>query len=186
MRDMDGIVRVACRDTGKTRALSVCSRLPLLKAGVDAVFGEILVTLAKMDWIIKHGQAALAPSRRAGNLLLAHKVTTVRWPGGLAGDPGHSSREGPLRAPRHDARPRLMELLVPQPHLAYPRLPLRGQHGRRQVLGASRVVLLVVHWRDPGVPPGVWAERGCRAAGNLPAGRGGDGDAQSARQAYHM
>lgn len=42
------------------------------------MFGEILVTLAKMDWIIKHGQAALAPSRRAGNLLLAHKISTVR------------------------------------------------------------------------------------------------------------
>lgn len=46
-------------------------------SGVDAVFGEILVTLAKIDWIIRHGQKALVPSRRAGNLLLAHKVSSV-------------------------------------------------------------------------------------------------------------
>ena len=50
----------------------------ILIQGVDAVFGEILVTLAKMDWIIKHGRTALKPSQRAGNLLLAHKITTVR------------------------------------------------------------------------------------------------------------
>jgi len=81
------------------------SSFALLKSGVDAVFGEILVTLAKMDWIIKHGQAALAPSRRAGNLLLAHKVTTVGWPGGLAGGPGHSSRKRSTTSPSERRSP---------------------------------------------------------------------------------
>ncbi|KAL7425233.1 Meiotic Sister-Chromatid recombination aldehyde dehydrogenase [Cryptotrichosporon argae] len=63
VRDMDAIIAVACRDTGKTR--------------VDAVFGEILTTLSKIDWLIKHGEATLKPERRPGNLLLAHKVSTV-------------------------------------------------------------------------------------------------------------
>ncbi|CAD6581237.1 MAG: Meiotic Sister-Chromatid recombination aldehyde dehydrogenase, partial [Tremellales sp. Tagirdzhanova-0007] len=65
MRDMDGIVRVACRDTGKT--------------GVDAVFGEILTTLAKIDWLVKHGEKVIAPQPRPGNLLLAHKISTVHY-----------------------------------------------------------------------------------------------------------
>ncbi|ORY34610.1 putative meiotic recombination-related protein [Naematelia encephala] len=63
VRDMDIIVRVACRDTGKTR--------------VDAVFGEILTTLSKLDWLIKYGEDTLKPSRKPGNLLLAHKVSDV-------------------------------------------------------------------------------------------------------------
>ncbi|KAK4689881.1 hypothetical protein P7C73_g247, partial [Tremellales sp. Uapishka_1] len=65
LRDMDGIVRVACRDTGKTR--------------VDAVFGEILTSLSKIDWLIKHGERALKPSGRPTNLLLAHKVSEVHY-----------------------------------------------------------------------------------------------------------
>nr|ODN86772.1 meiotic Sister-Chromatid recombination aldehyde dehydrogenase [Cryptococcus depauperatus CBS 7841] len=65
IRDMDSIVAVACRDTGKTN--------------VDAVFGEILTTLSKIDWLINHGEKCLTPSRRAGNLLLAHKVSQVHY-----------------------------------------------------------------------------------------------------------
>ncbi|KAK8849768.1 hypothetical protein IAR55_005104 [Kwoniella newhampshirensis] len=65
LRDMEGIVRVACRDTGKTE--------------VDAVFGEILTTLSKLDWLINHGEKTLSPQARAGNLLLAHKVSKVHY-----------------------------------------------------------------------------------------------------------
>ncbi|WVW87035.1 hypothetical protein I302_109091 [Kwoniella bestiolae CBS 10118] len=65
LRDMEGIVRVACRDTGKTE--------------VDAVFGEILTTLSKLDWLIKHGEKTISPSARPGNLLLAHKVSKVHY-----------------------------------------------------------------------------------------------------------
>ncbi|OCF34338.1 meiotic Sister-Chromatid recombination aldehyde dehydrogenase [Kwoniella heveanensis BCC8398] len=65
LRDMEGIVKVACRDTGKTE--------------VDAVFGEILTTLSKLDWLIKHGEKTISPDARAGNLLLAHKVSKVHY-----------------------------------------------------------------------------------------------------------
>lgn len=64
LRDMDAIVDVAVRDTGKTR--------------VDAVFGEILTTFAKIDWLLKHGEKALQPETRSGSLLLAHKISKVR------------------------------------------------------------------------------------------------------------
>lgn len=60
---MSDIVAVAVRDTGKTR--------------VDAVFGEILTTLAKIDWLISDGEATLAPSKRKRTLLLAHKNSEV-------------------------------------------------------------------------------------------------------------
>ena len=63
---------------GLLRADPLCLCL-VLTTGVDAVFGEILVTLAKIDWIINHGEAALKPSKRAGNLLLAHKVSHVHY-----------------------------------------------------------------------------------------------------------
>ncbi|WVF68391.1 hypothetical protein IAT40_003156 [Kwoniella sp. CBS 6097] len=65
LKDMEGIVRVACRDTGKTE--------------VDAVFGEILTTLSKLDWLIKYGEKTLSPDARPGNLLLAHKVSKVHY-----------------------------------------------------------------------------------------------------------
>ncbi|KZV89342.1 ALDH-like protein [Exidia glandulosa HHB12029] len=57
--------RVACRDTGKTM--------------VDAVLGEILTTLAKMDWIIKHGENELRPQKRRGNFILMHKTSYVYY-----------------------------------------------------------------------------------------------------------
>ncbi|KAK6908563.1 meiotic Sister-Chromatid recombination aldehyde dehydrogenase [Kwoniella mangroviensis CBS 8886] len=65
LRDIEDIVRVACRDTGKTE--------------VDAVFGEILTTLSKLDWLIKHGEKTITPSARPGNLLLAHKISKVHY-----------------------------------------------------------------------------------------------------------
>ncbi|WVQ84432.1 hypothetical protein IAT38_006584 [Cryptococcus sp. DSM 104549] len=65
VRDMQAIVDVACRDTGKTQ--------------VDAVFGEILTTLSKVDWLLKYGEGVLGPQKRAGNLLLAHKVSKVHY-----------------------------------------------------------------------------------------------------------
>lgn len=57
------IVEACCLDSGKTR--------------VDASFGEILVTCEKLQWTIKHGEAALKPSRRPTNLLMAYKRNTV-------------------------------------------------------------------------------------------------------------
>ncbi|SCV03382.1 LAME_0H09978g1_1 [Lachancea meyersii CBS 8951] len=52
LENQDLIARVACRDSGKTM--------------LDASMGEILVTLEKLQWIIKHGKKALQPSKRPG------------------------------------------------------------------------------------------------------------------------
>ncbi|SCU88439.1 LAFA_0E12706g1_1 [Lachancea sp. 'fantastica'] len=52
LENQDAIARVACRDSGKTM--------------LDASMGEILVTLEKVQWIIKHGKKALQPSKRPG------------------------------------------------------------------------------------------------------------------------
>ncbi|KAK9460222.1 Aldehyde/histidinol dehydrogenase [Lipomyces oligophaga] len=59
------IVRLACRDSGKTM--------------IDAALGEILVTLEKLSWTIKHGEQALQPSKRIGpaNLLIRYKRAEV-------------------------------------------------------------------------------------------------------------
>lgn len=59
----EDIVQACCLDSGKTK--------------IDACFGEILVTVEKLQWTIKHGQRALAPSRRGTNLLMAYKSNTV-------------------------------------------------------------------------------------------------------------
>jgi acyl-CoA reductase-like NAD-dependent aldehyde dehydrogenase len=46
---------------------------------IDAQLGEILVTAEKLQWTIKHGEAALRPSRRPTNLLLSYKKGTVHY-----------------------------------------------------------------------------------------------------------
>ncbi|KKA28945.1 hypothetical protein TD95_004670 [Thielaviopsis punctulata] len=61
----DDICRVACLDSGKTL--------------VDAQLGEIMVTAEKLSWTLKHGEAALSPSRRPTNLLLMYKRNEVRY-----------------------------------------------------------------------------------------------------------
>ncbi|XDT40099.1 Aldehyde dehydrogenases cysteine active site [Nakaseomyces glabratus] len=52
LENQDLIAKVACRDSGKTM--------------LDASMGEILVTLEKIQWILKHGPSTLEPSRRPG------------------------------------------------------------------------------------------------------------------------
>ncbi|KAJ9631226.1 Meiotic Sister-Chromatid recombination aldehyde dehydrogenase [Knufia peltigerae] len=59
----DEIVTACCLDSGKTK--------------IDACFGEILVTVEKLQWTIKHGEQALRPSRRPTNLLMCYKSNTV-------------------------------------------------------------------------------------------------------------
>ncbi|KAL2016297.1 hypothetical protein VTK56DRAFT_3896 [Thermocarpiscus australiensis] len=63
--NQEEICRVACLDSGKTM--------------VDAQLGEILVTVEKLQWTIKHGEKALRPSRRPTNLLMAYKRNTVYY-----------------------------------------------------------------------------------------------------------
>ncbi|EXJ72722.1 NAD-dependent aldehyde dehydrogenase [Cladophialophora psammophila CBS 110553] len=57
------IVAACCLDSGKTK--------------IDACFGEILVTVEKLQWTIKHGARALYRSRRPTNLLMCYKSNTV-------------------------------------------------------------------------------------------------------------
>lgn len=54
----EDIARVACRDSGKTK--------------LDALMGEIMVTLEKLSWIISNGERTLRPLQRPGpsNLLI--------------------------------------------------------------------------------------------------------------------
>lgn len=59
------IVQAACLDSGKTK--------------IDASFGEILVTVEKLQWTIKHGERALAPSARPTNLLMCYKNNLVTY-----------------------------------------------------------------------------------------------------------
>ena len=59
------ISRVACLDSGKTM--------------IDASLGEILVTVEKLKWTIRHGEKALRPESRPGNFLMMYKKNEVRW-----------------------------------------------------------------------------------------------------------
>lgn len=61
----DELVRAACLDSGKTR--------------VDALFGEVLVTVEKLKWTIDHGEKALSAEQRPRNLLMFYKQNEVRY-----------------------------------------------------------------------------------------------------------
>lgn len=65
LENQETIARMACLDSGKTM--------------VDASLGEILVTVEKLRWTIRHGEESLKSERRAGNLLMAYKWHEVVW-----------------------------------------------------------------------------------------------------------
>ncbi|CAK4031634.1 aldehyde dehydrogenase [Lecanosticta acicola] len=65
LENEEDIVRAACRDSGKTRT--------------DAIFGEVLVTVEKIKWTIKHGEKALRPDKRPTNLLMFYKDNEIRY-----------------------------------------------------------------------------------------------------------
>ena len=44
---------------------------------IDATLGEILVTVEKLRWTLRHGEKALKPSSRPTNLLMMYKKNTV-------------------------------------------------------------------------------------------------------------
>lgn len=46
---------------------------------IDATLGEILVTVEKLRWILRHGEKALRPSKRPTNLLMMYKKNEVRY-----------------------------------------------------------------------------------------------------------
>ncbi|EEB05467.1 aldehyde dehydrogenase [Schizosaccharomyces japonicus yFS275] len=59
LKNQDKYAEIACKDTGKTL--------------VDAAFGEILVTLQKIDWTLEHGEDSLQTTRRPESLLTSYK-----------------------------------------------------------------------------------------------------------------
>ncbi|PBP28337.1 aldehyde dehydrogenase [Diplocarpon rosae] len=61
--NQEDICRVSCLDSGKTM--------------IDATLGEILVTVEKLRWTLRHGEKALKPSHRPTNLLMMYKKNTV-------------------------------------------------------------------------------------------------------------
>lgn len=61
----EDICKAACKDSGKTM--------------VDAQLGEILVTVEKIQWTLKHGEAALRPSYRPTNFLMSYKKNSVHY-----------------------------------------------------------------------------------------------------------
>jgi delta 1-pyrroline-5-carboxylate dehydrogenase len=65
LENQEAIARVACLDSGKTM--------------VDASLGEILVTVEKLRWVIKHGEESLKNEDRPGNMLMGYKWHEVMW-----------------------------------------------------------------------------------------------------------
>ncbi|CZT47763.1 probable betaine aldehyde dehydrogenase [Rhynchosporium secalis] len=65
LNNQEEICRVACLDSGKTM--------------IDATLGEILVTVEKLRWTLRHGEKALRPSSRPTNLLMMYKKNKVTY-----------------------------------------------------------------------------------------------------------
>ncbi|EMD96226.1 hypothetical protein COCC4DRAFT_184557 [Bipolaris maydis ATCC 48331] len=63
LENQEAIARVACLDSGKTM--------------VDASLGEILVTVEKLRWTIKHGENSLKSEKRDTNFLMMYKWNEV-------------------------------------------------------------------------------------------------------------
>jgi acyl-CoA reductase-like NAD-dependent aldehyde dehydrogenase len=59
------IIRTACLDSGKTR--------------VDALFGEVLVTVEKIKWMLDHGEEFLSVDKRSTNFLMFYKNNEIRY-----------------------------------------------------------------------------------------------------------
>ena len=72
LENQDTICQVSARDSGK----------PL----VDAAFGEILVTLEKIKWLLKEGERWLKPEKRSAGLMMFYKSARVEYhPVGVMG-----------------------------------------------------------------------------------------------------
>jgi delta 1-pyrroline-5-carboxylate dehydrogenase len=65
LQNQEVIARVACLDSGKTM--------------VDASLGEILVTVEKLRWTIKHGEASLKGEKRDTSFLMMYKWNEVTY-----------------------------------------------------------------------------------------------------------
>jgi acyl-CoA reductase-like NAD-dependent aldehyde dehydrogenase len=65
LNNQEVIARIACLDSGKTM--------------VDASLGEILVTVEKLRWTIKHGEKSLKSEQRDTSFLMMYKSNEVIW-----------------------------------------------------------------------------------------------------------
>ena len=72
LENMDTICTVCCRDSGKTV--------------LDAMVGELTVTLEKLRWTCAEGEKSLQPEYRSSGLMNLHKTSRVEWtPVGVVG-----------------------------------------------------------------------------------------------------
>jgi len=72
LENSETIVTVACRESGKTM--------------IDAMVGELTVTLEKLRWTVIHGERYLLPEYRDSGLMNTHKTSRVEWvPVGVVG-----------------------------------------------------------------------------------------------------
>eukprot|EP00441_Pelagodinium_beii_P036691 CAMPEP_0197626216 /NCGR_PEP_ID=MMETSP1338-20131121/5285_1 /TAXON_ID=43686 ORGANISM="Pelagodinium beii, Strain RCC1491" /NCGR_SAMPLE_ID=MMETSP1338 /ASSEMBLY_ACC=CAM_ASM_000754 /LENGTH=631 /DNA_ID=CAMNT_0043196739 /DNA_START=30 /DNA_END=1925 /DNA_ORIENTATION=+ len=72
LENMDTICTVACRDSGKTV--------------IDAMVGELTVTLEKLRWTVANGEQYLLPEYRDSGLMNLHKTSRLEWvPVGVVG-----------------------------------------------------------------------------------------------------
>ena len=68
----EDICRISARDSGKTTT--------------DAAFGEVLVTLEKLAWLVNEGEQWLRPETRSAGRMLFYKRARVEWhPRGVVG-----------------------------------------------------------------------------------------------------
>jgi len=72
LENSETIVTVACRESGKTM--------------IDAMVGELTVTLEKLRWTTMYGEQYLTPEYRDSGLMNLHKTSRVEWvPVGVVG-----------------------------------------------------------------------------------------------------
>lgn len=72
LENAETIATVACRESGKTM--------------VDAMVGELTVTLEKLRWTTMYGEGCLLPEYRDSGLMNLHKTSRVEWvPVGVVG-----------------------------------------------------------------------------------------------------
>mmetsp|Transcript_74526 Transcript_74526/g.155368 ORF Transcript_74526/g.155368 Transcript_74526/m.155368 type:complete len:605 (-) Transcript_74526:79-1893(-) len=72
LENAETVAIVACRESGKTM--------------IDAMVGEILVTLEKLRWVAMYGEQYLLPEYRDSGLMNLHKTSRVEWvPVGVVG-----------------------------------------------------------------------------------------------------
>lgn len=72
LENMETVATVACRESGKTM--------------IDAMVGELTVTLEKLRWTVLYGEQHLLPEYRDSGLMNMHKTSRVEWvPVGVVG-----------------------------------------------------------------------------------------------------